>query len=503
MIALSSLSFLFLALLPSHCAAVQKVVSRDFDITKINEWPMIYSHDALTGQLDSTSTAFNVFQAVAAKTQDGTLVEQARCGARAFDVRPWVQADGLVVGHHGTAVVEDVSVEEELRNLVAWNLEHPNEFVLLTRHGCDGEIEEMMMQCMDKFNAILDRLNIVTATNIELFNRDYDEEGNDEGTFTHMTVNQVRAIAGEGMPLMMSVGCFQNNYKEGEGTCYKFTTLDEFLDFDSLLLDQLPAEETADASPYPFPLEPLQDVANEVIETVGKTSVGVSCYSWPGETEMREAQLKKWNEMALDPTDKDWYTPMRPFYKTDGHWQYTTESIILMIMSASSIKWDSQRSGQNKYIARLIRDGGAPDGLNLIGLDYVCEDGQDVKDAIEDVLLENVNIVDVFSQYMNGAAAGLKNGELKYTVPTGVLGLALLGGLFCCCKANPCAENSKLRREWSKNFVSFDSFAEERGKKNARKQQAMKQLKEKEEGGKGKHHHTKKHHEEKSHVNIV
>lgn len=40
-----------------------------------------------------------------------------------------------MVGHHGTAVVKDVSVEEELRNLVAWNLEHPNEFVLLTRHG--------------------------------------------------------------------------------------------------------------------------------------------------------------------------------------------------------------------------------------------------------------------------------------------------------------------------------------------------------------------------------
>ncbi|GMH58156.1 hypothetical protein TrST_g4523 [Triparma strigata] len=490
-----NLSITLLLLQVSLTLAVQKVVSRDFDVTKINEWPMIYAHDALTGQLDQTSSPFHVFQAAAARTQDGTLVEQARCGARAFDIRPYLQADGLMVGHHGTAVVEDVSLEEELKGLIEWNQQHPSEFVLLTRQGCDSE---SALSCDEKLAEIYDRLGIVTAGINNLFVNDAD------GVKTHMTVNQVRELAGgEGMPLNMISNAFATNYEEGDGTCYMFTTLDEFLDFDSVLLDNVPAEETADSSPYPFPLQPIQDVVNDVIETVGQTPVGISCYAWPGMSDMRGEQLDKWNEMALDPTSKSWYME-KPFYKADGHWQYTTESMVLMFMHASSIRWDSQRSGQNKYIAKLIREGGAPDGLNLLGLDFVCEDGQDVKDAIEDVLLEKANIVDVFSQYMNGAVDGLKNGELKYTVPTGVMGLALLGCFICCCRSNPCAEYSRLRREWSKNFLSFDSFAQEREKK-AKKQEMAAMKASQREHKKHHKHHKKQHHndnDEKRHLKV-
>ena len=110
---------LILSLLATPAASLtQKVVSRDMDVTKINELPMIYAHDAGTGMMDDfdlVTAPDDYFISKAAKTQEGSLVDLARCGARAFDIRPYVQSDGLVVTHHGTAVVRDVSIESEVR----------------------------------------------------------------------------------------------------------------------------------------------------------------------------------------------------------------------------------------------------------------------------------------------------------------------------------------------------------------------------------------------------
>ena len=109
-------------------------------------------------------------------------------------------------------------------------------------------------------------------------------------------------------------------------------------------------------------------------------------------------------------------------------------------------------------------------------------------EAINQVLIEPENIVDVLRQYMNGAAAGLKNGELKYTVPAGLVGLLIVAVVFCCCKFNPCTENAGLRHEWNKSFISFDSFAQE---KNKKQQELIEREKreEKKHRSHGKHKH--------------
>ena len=67
----------------------------------------------------------------------------------------------------------------------------------------------------------------------------------------------------------------------------------------------------------------------------------------------RAEQLAKWDAMVLDPTSKAWYDTT-PFYKADGHWQYSVESMVLMFMHVSSIQYDSKRSGQNKYIGESV-----------------------------------------------------------------------------------------------------------------------------------------------------
>ena len=84
------------------------------------------------------------------------------------------------------------------------------------------------------------------------------------------------------------------------------------------------------------------------------------------------------------------------------------------------------------------------------------------------------------------------------------MGLALLGCFICCCRFNPCAENSRLRREWSKNFLSFDSFAQEREKK-AKKQEMAAMKASQREHKKHHKHHKKQHHndnDEKRHLKV-
>jgi hypothetical protein len=63
---------------------------------------MIYAHDAGTGTMKSSiEKPDEIFVNAAAQTQVGTLVDLANCGARAFDIRPWLKNDGTLVTHHG------------------------------------------------------------------------------------------------------------------------------------------------------------------------------------------------------------------------------------------------------------------------------------------------------------------------------------------------------------------------------------------------------------------
>jgi hypothetical protein len=99
---------------------------------------MIMSHDAGTGYgMENFAISFLT------QTQSGSFSQQLDCGVRAFDVRPFMKTKmtfgkstpcsvnkcGLKM-HHGDQVTR-ASLEDALRDVLAWTARHQDEFVLL------------------------------------------------------------------------------------------------------------------------------------------------------------------------------------------------------------------------------------------------------------------------------------------------------------------------------------------------------------------------------------
>lgn len=97
---------------------------------------MIFAHDAGTG-LMTLDKPDSIFVNAAAQTQVGSLVDLANCGARAFDIRPWLLEDGSLVTHHGGYLCEE-KLEKELKNLIEWNAKHPQEVRSDVTLNCDA-----------------------------------------------------------------------------------------------------------------------------------------------------------------------------------------------------------------------------------------------------------------------------------------------------------------------------------------------------------------------------
>jgi hypothetical protein len=67
----------------------------------LNQYPILLSHDAATGDLDKERD--HVVDDWA-QTQSTGLVGQLNCGARGFDYRPYLK-DGTLYAHHGPVVI--------------------------------------------------------------------------------------------------------------------------------------------------------------------------------------------------------------------------------------------------------------------------------------------------------------------------------------------------------------------------------------------------------------
>ena len=71
-------------------------------------------------------------------TQELTIAQQLDCGVRAFDLRPCVQDNELVINHG--VLQTKAKFPETLKQLCQFVKEHPTEFVIVVmRHESDGD----------------------------------------------------------------------------------------------------------------------------------------------------------------------------------------------------------------------------------------------------------------------------------------------------------------------------------------------------------------------------
>ena len=121
------------------------------DAVPLNQFPFVMTHDSGTGYLDDAPTGWWT------KTQTVGLGGQAQCGARAFDLRPHVNADGTVVFHHGTVAVQK-SLAEAVQELVGFANRNPNELLLLYVSHCEGD------GCVERTQQALESIGVPTCT---------------------------------------------------------------------------------------------------------------------------------------------------------------------------------------------------------------------------------------------------------------------------------------------------------------------------------------------------
>lgn len=129
----------------------------------LTEWKAVLAHDAATGEIvptrdgiiAKTENAYTI-------TQKGTLVEQLACGARAFDYRPYLQKDGVVIAHHGSAQVHKPMSESisELTAALSGISDHP--LTLLYLSHFDGDAGEA--GCKDATLALLAQKGVPVIT---------------------------------------------------------------------------------------------------------------------------------------------------------------------------------------------------------------------------------------------------------------------------------------------------------------------------------------------------
>jgi hypothetical protein len=151
----------------------------------------------------------------------------------------------------------------------------------------------------------------------------------------------------------------------------------QFIDFDELLLDEV-AGWVASDNALDVNLSFVYDVVKVVTDAVGGLDVGTSCYSYPGSLTAREEMRELWDSVAVPGPEQNLATYSQPLWKVDGHWQYSTESIVMMFLSGSTNEYDIRRSNQNYQVAKWIEQGALPMGGNMIGMDYVCIEGSEV-----------------------------------------------------------------------------------------------------------------------------
>lgn len=109
------------------------------------------THDSATG--DGWPGLTSLVGAAMAQTQDLSIEQQLACGVRAFDLRPCVSGNELVINHGILAT--NAKFANTMRQLCQFVSSHPSEFVVVVmRHETDGDSNsdkwaDMISDCLN------------------------------------------------------------------------------------------------------------------------------------------------------------------------------------------------------------------------------------------------------------------------------------------------------------------------------------------------------------------
>lgn len=156
----------------------------------LNHYPMIMSHDAVSGELDEVRD-FVVTDWT--RTQGVGLVGQLDCGSRSFDYRPYL-SNGVLYGHHGGVVVHK-TMRSSVVEVVDWCNSNPDDLVVLYVTDCEGDDG-----CLTQVRSLLDSLNVYTISDCSVLS-----------TLTYAKA-QFYSRLRKGGSLLALIGCVAENY---------------------------------------------------------------------------------------------------------------------------------------------------------------------------------------------------------------------------------------------------------------------------------------------------
>jgi len=292
------------------------------DSTLLTHFPMIMTHDAGSGYLDSSLVDRW------AKTQDGGLAEQLECGARAFDARPHNSLTDGLQWHHGDVVVAH-QFDHSLEEMIQWLASHPTELATLHIWDCAGD------GCESAVLAVLTNRNITTIADCARLQ-----------TLMYGEAKEIGALAGGGSLLALtgSSGCSQDNY-DPSIACSGYTSGDS---------DDSKRNDTRESG---LPRE-------------------YGCWITDESRALPVDRIFSYlDEVAALGLREDRFMQMQ------GLWQESGASVVIGARRNSSLLLDESRSNLNGKLVDAVRQG-RWSSIGLLEVNNVCDHGNALLDAL-------------------------------------------------------------------------------------------------------------------------
>ena len=186
---------------PDYCTAVLFIIVSIYAVRAVDEaiplnaFPFVTSHDAASGEIDE---ARDHVVADWTRTQPVGLVGQLDCGSRAFDYRPYLSRDGVLLAHHGPVVIHK-PMQESLKEISSWlsapeNLE---EMVIMYITDCDG---------IDAYECIEETMDLLNSNDVYYIDNCEDVDG-----LTYGDAKNLGRLK-TGGSLLSVIGCVDENY---------------------------------------------------------------------------------------------------------------------------------------------------------------------------------------------------------------------------------------------------------------------------------------------------
>mmetsp|Transcript_29050 Transcript_29050/g.37494 ORF Transcript_29050/g.37494 Transcript_29050/m.37494 type:complete len:362 (-) Transcript_29050:84-1169(-) len=317
----------------------------------LNSYPMIMSHDAGSGYLQT----FRGIKELVLKwtmTQSAGFTEQLECGARAFDARPAVNGDGELVWHHGDIVV-NYSFVSSMNEVIEWCGANQDELVLMDIVDCNGD------GCNEAVTTALEDLAIPSITTCDWFNNASLSDAREAATLSNG--GQLLALIG---------GCTQMNY-EPSIACSGYNKTKNNND-NELLSCFDTSKDLFEKKTLSEQIEQCTKEENE--ELLKKDAKNVyRCYD---DDITNEFPINRMFEY-LDNTSASYDSSFKhtgQLWQMQSLWEETDASVALGTLARSSLLEDEVRSSLNNKLTSAVEAGRWSD-ISLLEVNNVCDGG--------------------------------------------------------------------------------------------------------------------------------